>query len=268
MEHALRHALTNGELSMRYQPQISLTTGVVTGMEALLRWSHPKLGCISPTQFIALAEETGLIVPIGEWAFMTACCEGKALQDELGMDLTVSVNLSPRQFQQKNLVHVVENSLIKSGLPAGRLQIEITENMLMSNSEDILDKLQRMRQLGVRISIDDFGTGFCSFSYLLQYQVDRLKIDQSFVKKAGTDANAAAVVRTIIAMSHGLNIKVVAEGVETEEQLRFLLRRKCDEAQGYFIARPLAPEEFCEVVRTCGNKVPLRAIEPIREWVR
>jgi diguanylate cyclase (GGDEF)-like protein/PAS domain S-box-containing protein len=268
MEHALRHALRNGELSMRYQPQISLTTGAVTGMEALLRWTHPRLGCVSPAQFIALAEETGLIVPIGEWAFMTACCEGKALQDELGMDLTVSVNLSPRQFRQKNLVHVVENSLIKSGLPAERLQIEITENMLMSNSEDILDKLQRMRQLGVRISIDDFGTGFCSFSYLLQYQVDRLKIDQSFVKKAGTDANAAAVVRTIIAMSHGLNIKVVAEGVETEEQLRFLLRRKCDEAQGYFIARPMAPEEFCETVRACGNKITLRSIKPIMEWVR
>ena len=268
MEHALRHALTNGELSMRYQPQISLTTGVVTGMEALLRWTHPKLGSIAPTQFIALAEETGLIVPIGEWAFMTACCEGKALQDELGMDLTVSINLSPRQFQQKNLVHVVENSLMKSGLPPERLQIEITENMLMSNSEDVLGKLQRMRQLGVRISIDDFGTGFCSFSYLLQYQVDRLKIDQSFVKKAGTDANAAAVVRTIIAMSHGLNIKVVAEGVETEEQLRFLLRRKCDEAQGYYIARPMALEEFCDTVRTCGNKIPLRSVEPITEWVR
>jgi diguanylate cyclase (GGDEF)-like protein len=268
MEHALRHALANGELTMRYQPQISLTTGMVTGMEALLRWTHPKLGCIPPVQFIALAEETGLIVPIGEWAFMTACCEAKALQDELGMDLTVSINLSPRQFRQKNLVHVVENSLMKSGLPAERLQVEITENMLMSNSEDVLGKLQRMRQLGVRISIDDFGTGFCSFSYLLQYQVDRLKIDQSFVKKAGTDANAAAVVRTIIAMSHGLNIKVVAEGVETEEQLRFLLRRKCDEAQGYFIARPLAPEEFCEAVRTCGNKIPLRSIEPMTEWVR
>ena len=256
MEHALRHALANRELSVHYQPQISLTTGVVVGMEALLRWNHPKLGRISPAQFIPLAEETGLIVPIGEWAFMTACCEGKALQDELGMDLTVSVNLSPRQFQQKNLVHVVENSLAKSDLPAERLQIEITENMLMSNSEDILDKLQKMRELGVRISIDDFGTGFCSFSYLLQYQVDRLKIDQSFVKKAGTDANAAAVVRTIIAMSHGLNIKVVAEGVETDEQLRFLLRRKCDEAQGNFIGRPVAPEEFCEVVRAYSSQIP------------
>jgi diguanylate cyclase (GGDEF)-like protein/PAS domain S-box-containing protein len=268
MEHALRHALANGELNMHYQPQISLTTGAVTGMEALLRWTHPKLGCISPAQFIPLAEETGLIVPIGEWAFMTACCEGKALQDELGMDLTVSVNLSPRQFRQKNLVYVVENSLAKSGLSAEKLQIEITENMLMSNSEDILGKLQKMRELGVRISIDDFGTGFCSFTYLLQYQVDRLKIDQSFVKKAGIDANAAAVVRTIIAMSHGLNIKVVAEGVETDEQLRFLLRRKCDEAQGNFIGRPVAQEEFCEAVRTYSNQIPLRSIEPVSGWVR
>jgi diguanylate cyclase (GGDEF)-like protein len=268
MEHALRHALTNGELTMHYQPQISLTTGAVTGMEALLRWTHPKLGCISPTQFIPLAEETGLIVSIGEWAFMTSCCEGKALQDELGIDLTVSINLSPRQFQQKNLVHIVENSLAKSGLPAERLQIEITENMLMSNSEDVLDKLEKMRELGVRISIDDFGTGFCSFSYLLQYQVDRLKIDQSFVKKAGIDANAAAVVRTIIAMSHGLNIKVVAEGVETDEQLRFLVRRKCDEAQGNFIGRPVAQEEFCEAIRKYSNQIPLRSIESVGGWVR
>ncbi|MGH9596064.1 MAG: putative bifunctional diguanylate cyclase/phosphodiesterase [Edaphobacter sp.] len=262
MEHALRHALSKGELSLHYQPLVSLTTGAVTGMEALLRWNHPKLGRIAPGQFIPLAEETGLIVPIGEWAFMTACCEGKALQDELDMELTLSVNLSPRQFRQKNLVHVVQNSLVKSGLPPERLQIEITENMLMVNSEDVLGKLQRIRELGVRISIDDFGTGFCSFSYLLQYQVDRLKIDQSFVKKAGTDANAAAVVRTIIAMSHGLNIKVVAEGVETDEQLRFLMRRKCDEAQGNFLGRPVAPEEFCNAVRAYGNRTPLRSLEP------
>jgi diguanylate cyclase (GGDEF)-like protein/PAS domain S-box-containing protein len=255
MEHALRHALAKGELSMNYQPQISLTTGAVTGMEALLRWNHPKRGEISPAQFIALAEETGLIVPIGEWAFMTACCEGKALQEELGMDLTVSVNLSPRQFQQKNLVEVVEVALIKSGLPARNLEIEITENMLMVNSGDTLDKLQKMRELGVRISIDDFGTGFCSFSYLLQYQVDRLKIDQSFVKKSISDANAAAVVRAIIAMSHGLNIKVVAEGVETDEQLRFLQRRKCDEAQGHFIARPVAAKEFCSAVRSISSGI-------------
>jgi diguanylate cyclase (GGDEF)-like protein/PAS domain S-box-containing protein len=250
MEHALRHAVANGEMELHYQPQVSLMTGAVTGMEALLRWTHPRMGKIAPGQFIPLAEETGLIVPLGEWAFMTSCCEGKALQDELGMDLTVSVNLSPRQFQQKNLLQVIEHSLAKSGLAAKDLEIEITEGILMVNSHDNLDKLQKIRELGVRISIDDFGTGFCSFSYLLQYQVDRLKIDQSFVRQAETDTNAAAVVRTIIAMSHGLNIKVVAEGVETDEQLRFLLRKKCDEAQGNFLGLPVAARDFAAAVRT------------------
>jgi diguanylate cyclase (GGDEF)-like protein len=254
MEHALRHALANGELRLHYQPQVSLTTGLITGMEALLRWNHPKLGSVPPAQFIPLAEETGLIVPIGEWAFMMACTEGKALQDELGSDLTISVNLSPRQFQQRNIVQVIEHALTVSGLAARNLEIEITENMLMVNSDGNLDKLQRIRELGARISIDDFGTGFCSFSYLLQYQVDRLKIDQSFVKQAGTDPNAAAVVRTIIAMSHGLAIRVVAEGVETDDQLRFLMRRKCDEAQGNYIAGPVPANEFAAVVRA-GNGI-------------
>jgi diguanylate cyclase (GGDEF)-like protein/PAS domain S-box-containing protein len=255
MEHALRHAVANGEMELHYQPQVSLTTGAITGMEALLRWTHPRMGKISPAQFIPLAEETGLIVPIGEWAFMRSCCEGKALQDELGMELTVSVNLSPRQFQQKNLVQVIEHSLAKSGLAASHLEIEITEGILMVNSHDNLDKLQKIRELGARISIDDFGTGFCSFSYLLQYQVDRLKIDQSFVRQAETDVNAASVVRTIIAMSHGLNIKVVAEGVETDEQLRFLLRRKCDEAQGNFLGLPVAARDFAAAARSYYNNM-------------
>ncbi|WP_260704802.1 sensor domain-containing protein [Edaphobacter flagellatus] len=252
MEHALRHALANGELSLHYQPQLSLTTGMITGMEALLRWKHPRLGNVPPAQFIPLAEETGLIVPIGEWAFMTACREGKALQDEAGSDLTVSVNLSPRQLQQRNLVDVIAHALASSGLAARNLEIEITENMLMVNSDGNLEKLQKIRELGARISIDDFGTGFCSFSYLLQYQVDRLKIDKSFVKQAGTDPNAAAVVRTIIAMSHGLAIRVVAEGVETEEQLRFLMRRKCDEAQGNYIGLPVPAYEFTDSIRDCN----------------
>lgn len=244
MEHGLRHALANGELCLHYQPQVSLTTGLITGVEALLRWNHPKLGNVPPTQFIGLAEETGLIVSIGEWVFMTACREGKALQDEMGSDLTISVNLSPRQFQQRNLVQVIEHALAVSGLSARNLEIEITENILMVNSSGNLEKLQRIRELGVRISIDDFGTGFCSFSYLLQYQVDRLKIDRSFIKQAGTDPNAAAVVRTIIAMSHGLAIRVVAEGVESEEQLRFLMRRRCDEAQGNYLGFPVAAKDF------------------------
>ncbi|HEU4636454.1 MAG TPA: EAL domain-containing protein [Edaphobacter sp.] len=244
MEHALRHALANGELALHYQPQVSLTTGLITGVEALLRWNHPRLGKVPPSQFIPLAEETGLIVPIGEWVFMTACREGKALQDEMGSDLTISVNLSPRQFQQRNLVQVIEHALAVSGLAPRHLEIEITENILMVNSGPNLDKLQQIRELGTRISIDDFGTGFCSFSYLLQYQVDRLKIDRSFIKQAGTDPNAAAVVRTIIAMSHGLAIRVVAEGVESEEQLRFLMRRRCDEAQGNYLGYPVSAREF------------------------
>ncbi|MEO6816633.1 MAG: EAL domain-containing protein [Edaphobacter sp.] len=250
MEHALRHAIANEEIEMHYQPQVSLATGAITGMEALMRWTHPRMGKISPAQFIPLAEETGLIIPIGDWAFMVSCCEGKALQEELGVDLTISVNLSPRQFQQKNLLQVIEHCLAKSGLSASHLEIEITEGMLMVNNHDNLDKLQKIRELGVKISIDDFGTGFCSFSYLLQYQVDRLKIDQSFVRQAETDMNAASVVRTIIAMSHGLNIKVVAEGVETDEQLRFLLRRKCDEVQGNFLGVPVAARDFVAAART------------------
>jgi EAL domain-containing protein (putative c-di-GMP-specific phosphodiesterase class I) len=249
----LRHALANGELSLHYQPQVSLMTGNVIGMEALLRWTHPKLGSVSPSLFIPLAEETGLILPIGAWVFRTACCDAVRLREELGLDLSISVNLSPRQFQQKNLVQVIESALQASGLPAESLEIEITESMVMVNSETTLDKLQKMRELGVKVAIDDFGTGFCSFSYLLQYQVDRLKIDQSFVRQAVDDVNAAAVVRTIIAMSHGLNIKVVAEGVETEEQVRFLLRRRCDEAQGYFFSGPVPAAEFAMAVQAVSG---------------
>ncbi len=253
MEHALRHAVANRELSLHYQPQVSLANGNVVGMEALLRWTHPKLGQVPPSVFISLAEETGLIVPIGTWAFETACREAMRMRKELEIDLTISVNLSPRQFQQKNLLEVIENALQLSGLPPQSLEIEITENMVMLNSESNLDKLQKLRELGARIAIDDFGTGFCSFTYLLQYQVDRLKIDQSFVRQAVNDANAAAVVRTIIAMSHGLNMKVVAEGVESEEQLRFLLRRRCDEAQGRFFSGPVAVEDFAGAVRAMGH---------------
>ena len=258
LEHALRHALKNGELSLSYQPQISLVTGEVVGMEALLRWTHPKLGNISPAQFVPLAEETGLILLIGEWAMMTACREGKALRDELQIDLTLSVNLSPRQFQQKSLPEVIANALAQSGLPPESLEIEITENMLMINSPVTVETLEKIRNLGARVAIDDFGTGFCSFTYLLQYHVDRLKIDQSFVRRAVDDGNAAAVVRTIIAMSHGLNIKVIAEGVETEQQLRFLQRRRCDEAQGRYFSGPVPAAEIAAVVgslRETGSRL-------------
>lgn len=259
LERGLRHAIDNDELVLHYQPHVSLSTGAVIGMEALVRWMHPELGLLMPVHFIALAEETGLILPLGEWAVQRACREGKQLCDELGLDLTLSVNLSPQQFQQKDLTETIERAIRESGLPPQRLEVEITENTLMVNSAATLEKLQRLRELGVRIAIDDFGTGFCNFKYLLDYQVDRLKIDQQFVRQAAIDPNAAAVVRSIIAMSHGLNIRVVAEGVETEEQFRFLVRKRCDEAQGYFISRPIPAGDFAAAVRACGAVAALRS---------
>ncbi len=250
MESALRGALDRGELFVEYQPQTALPEGRVIGMEALLRWRHPQLGLVSPAHFIPMAEEMGLMPEFGAWAMQRACAEARLIQLETGRRLMVSVNLSPYQFHEGRLVESVKSALRTSGLEAEDLEIEITENTLMVNSTANLAMLQQIRELGVRLSIDDFGTGFSSFSYLLQYKVDRLKIDQSFVRQAVVDSNAASVVRTIIAMSHGLGIKVIAEGVETPEQLKFLLRRHCDEAQGYFFARPVGAKRFASTVET------------------
>jgi diguanylate cyclase (GGDEF)-like protein/PAS domain S-box-containing protein len=248
-EHDLRHALINGELSLNYQPQVSCVTGEVIGVEALLRWNHPRRGSIPPSQFIPLAEATGLIVPIGEWAIRTACHEGKELQDVLGREIVIAVNLSPRQFRQKTLTTQVGLALRESGLPARSLEIEITEQTLMSNSATTNETLMQLRKLGVKIAIDDFGTGFSSFSYLLQYEVDRLKIDRSFVNRSADDPNAAAIVRAIISMAHGLNLRVVAEGVETNGQLDFLLRRRCDEAQGFYFGKAVPANMVREQAR-------------------
>jgi diguanylate cyclase (GGDEF)-like protein/PAS domain S-box-containing protein len=258
-EHDLRHALINGELSLNYQPQVSCITGEVIGMEALLRWNHPRRGSIPPSHFIPLAEATGLIVPIGEWAIRTACHEGKELQDTLGRELVIAVNLSPRQFRQKNLASQVSMALRESGLAARCLEIEITEQTLMSSSATTNEALMQLRKLGVKIAIDDFGTGFSSFSYLLQYEVDRLKIDRSFVNRSANDPNAAAIVRAIISMAHGLNLKVVAEGVETDSQLNFLLRRRCDEAQGFYFGKPVPASMVREATRRIAEQ---RATEP------
>jgi diguanylate cyclase (GGDEF)-like protein/PAS domain S-box-containing protein len=262
-EHDLRHALINGELSLNYQPQVSCITGDVIGMEALLRWNHPRRGSIPPSQFIPLAEATGLIVPIGEWVTRTACHEGKELQDSFGRELVIAVNLSPRQFRQKNLAAQVGKALRESGLPARSLEIEITEQTLMSSTATTNEALMKLRELGVKIAIDDFGTGFSSFSYLLQYEVDRLKIDRSFVNRSVDDPNAAAIVRAIISMAHGLNLKVVAEGVETNGQLDFLLRRRCDEAQGFYFGKAVPASmvrESARLIHMRRDQTPARAI--------
>ncbi|HEX3571473.1 MAG TPA: EAL domain-containing protein [Acidobacteriaceae bacterium] len=253
-EHDLRHAMVNGELSLEYQPQVSCVTGDVIGVEALLRWTHPRRGNISPSQFIPLAEATGMILPIGEWTIRMACHEGKELHDRLGRELMIAVNLSPRQFRQKNLVTQVAAALRESGLPPHCLEFEITEQTLMSSSSATNETLMQLRKLGVKIAIDDFGTGFSSFSYLLQYEVDRLKIDRSFVHRLADDPNAAAIVRAIISMAHGLNLKVVAEGVETNGQLDFLLTRNCDEAQGFYFAEAVPAEEVMQIARTIQSR--------------
>ncbi len=248
MEGALRQALNHDELFLEYQPQVELPSGKVIGMEALLRWRHPRFGLVSPSHFIPMAEKTGLLPDFGIWAMHRACRDAKWIQDRLGRRVSLSVNLTPNQFEQKKLLKTIEEALAESRLAAEDLEIEIIENTLMINSTSNLKTLAMIRDLGVKLSIDDFGTGFCNFNYLLQYQVDRLKIDQSFVRQAASDSNAASVVRTVIAMSHGLGVTVIAEGVETREQLKFLMRRRCDQAQGYFFARPLSPERFVESV--------------------
>lgn len=265
MDTALRHALAREEMYLHYQPIVSLTTGRVVGMESLLRWHHPKLGVISPATFVPLAEETGQIVPIGEWALKQSCIQAKLLSEELGTDLSISVNLSPRQFEQPTLLDVIDEALQASGLAASQLQIELTENTLMINSASNLEKLRRIREMGARVAVDDFGTGFCSFSYLLQYPVDRLKIDQSFILKSTTEPNAATVVRTIVAMSHNLGIKVIAEGVETQEHLRFLADLRCDESQGFLLSRPVAASGFADAARAIHRMLEeFRKSEAIR----
>ena len=246
LEADLRKAVERKELSLHFQPQVDTRTHAVTGVEALLRWNHPVRGMVPPLTFIQAAEEGGMIVPIGEWVVRQACTEAKKMQDELGRRFTVAVNLSPRQMLQDNLVDVVRGALDESGLAPNDLELEITENTLMVASNETLQMLAQLRDLGVRLAVDDFGTGFSSFKYILEYKVDRLKIDRSFIAKCSADANAAAIVRTVIAMAHGLNMTVVAEGVETEEEVAFLQRRRCDQMQGYRFGRPVPMAELRE----------------------
>ena len=240
LEADLHRALERNELEVFYQPQINARTREITGFEALIRWNHPVRGLLLPAEFIQAAEESGLIVPIGEWVIRQACKEVRQMQLITGRRLKLAVNLSPRQILQTTLVPTVQDALLSTGLLPRDLELEITEHTLMISSPETVQVLADLRRLGVRLAVDDFGTGFSSFHYILQYKVDLLKIDRSFVANCASDASAAAVVRTIIAMSHGLNMTVVAEGVETEEQLAFLARRRCDEVQGFRFGRPVS----------------------------
>ena len=239
MESALRTALEDKEFEILYQPQISFENGQLVGMESLLRWNSAEFGRVGPNTFIPLAEETGLIVPIGEWVLLQSCKEVAALQRRLGVECSVAVNISPRQFQQKDFPATVERALHTSGLKPQQLELEITENLLMVDSEESLEIMQRVRKLGVRFAIDDFGTGFSNMGYITRFAVDRIKIDRSFISRCDVDENSRAVTAAIIALAHSLQIEVIAEGVESDQHVQMLRQMSCDQAQGYFYSQPL-----------------------------
>lgn len=250
MEKDLRLALEQEQFTLVFQPQVELASGKICGAEALIRWKHPEKGLVSPAEFISVAEETGQIVAIGEWVLRTACWRFAAWQKQGMTAFPVAVNLSIRQLRQPNLAELIESVLKESGLPAECLELEITEGIMMGDTKAAMEFLARMHALGVQMSIDDFGTGFSSLSYLKNLPVNKLKIDQSFVRDIETDESDAAIVRSIISLGHRLDLEVIAEGVETLEQLDFLRIRGCDEVQGYFFSRPLEADDFIRFVNS------------------
>lgn len=256
LEGMLRRALERGEFSLHYQPQVDLRTNRIFGCEALLRWNQPDLGMIGPAKFIPLAEETGLIVPIGEWIVRTACLQNKAWQNAGLPAITVAVNISARQFREKGLLQVVANILAESGLDPAQLEIEVTESVIMHDAQHVIATLQAFRDMGVLLSVDDFGTGYSSLSYLKRFPVDRLKIDQSFVRDVITDADDAAIAQAVITLGHTMNLRVIAEGVETREQLAFLRANQCDEMQGYFFGKPMPAHELGKLLESGRTLAP------------
>ncbi len=261
LETSLRGALLNDELALYYQPKVDLHSGKVFGAEALIRWRHPLLGMVSPADFIPLAEETGLIVPIGEWVIETACRQLKAWQNEGLPDISLAVNVSPRQFQHANLAKVVTQALRLNEVAAQYLDLEVTESAAMRDPEQTIAILRQLKEIGVKISLDDFGTGYSSLNYLKRFPIDTLKIDQSFVRDITTDPDDAAIALSVISLAHSLKHRVIAEGVESEAQLRFLRKHRCDEMQGYYFSRPLATEDFSVLLRE-GRKLDLGSISP------
>jgi len=248
LENDLRRALERNELAVFYQPQARMDNGEIIGAEALVRWFHPTRGMVSPLEFIPMAEETGLIIAIGEWVLRTACAQMRNWMDKGMGHLRVAVNLSVSQLLEKDFASTVEQVLFDTGLPAKMLELEITESTLMEHAQDTLAILDRLRSLGVRLTIDDFGTGYSSLSYLKRFPVDIIKIDRSFVRDTPGDADDAAIVKGIIALAHSLRLEVVAEGVETREQLEFLRAQSCDILQGFYLSKPIPAQQLEEEI--------------------
>jgi diguanylate cyclase (GGDEF)-like protein len=258
LETSLRQALERAELTLHYQPQLCLRSGRLVGLEALLRWKHPERGLVSPARFIPLAEQTGLIVPIGEWVMRTACTQAVEWIRSGLRDFFVAVNISARQFSAADLPALVERTLRQTGLDSGYLELEVTESVAMHDVGRTVATLRALHRLGVKLSIDDFGTGYSSLSYLKRFPVDRLKVDQSFVRNIATDDDDAAIVQAIVALAHSLDLAVIAEGVETEEQRGLLAALGCEQIQGYLISRPLPAVELTSFLAPHGaRRVPL-----------
>ncbi len=255
LEGMLRRALERGELTLHYQPQVDLRTNRIFGCEALIRWNQPDLGMVGPAKFIPLAEETGLIVPIGEWVVRTACLQTKAWQNAGLPAITVAVNISARQFREANLLRLVAKILAETGLDPRRLELEVTESVIMRDAQHVIAELQAFRDMGVSLSVDDFGTGYSSLSYLKRFPVDRLKIDQSFVRDITANADDAAIAQAVITLGHTMNLRVIAEGVETPAQLAFLRSNGCDEMQGYLFGKPMPAHEFEKLLES-GRTLP------------
>ena len=249
LEYDLRYALKRRQLRLNYQPQMDLDSGRLIGVEALLRWLHPERGLIAPCEFIPLAEETGLIVPIGEWVLRSACSRATAWQAQGLEPVRVAVNLSARQFLRSDLAGIVAQAIRDSGLAPSCLELEITESLLMSDVEGAISTLGALKTMGVQIAVDDFGTGYSSLSYLKRLPLDRLKIDRSFVRDISTDSDDAAIALAVIAMAHSLRLRVLAEGVETPEQLAFLRASQCNEIQGFYISQPLSAGKTTDLLR-------------------
>src|SRR5713226_6438513 len=264
MESSLRRAVEHNEFLLHYQPKLDLRTGAIAGVEALVRWQHPDWGMVSPAQFIPLAEETGLIVQIGEWVLKAACEQNKQWRDQGIPALRVAVNLSARQFAQKTLLSDVARTIAQSGLTPDCLELEITESLVMTNPEHATETLHKLKAMGITLSIDDFGTGYSSLAYLKRFPIDCVKIDRSFIKDIPTEADDMAITKGVIALGHSLRLKVVAEGVETVEQQDFLRSNDCDEMQGYLFSKPLPAEEVTALLKSHSQKPNLNVVEPRR----
>ncbi len=253
LENELHDALQREELLLHYQPQVALHNGRVIGVEALLRWQNPNRGLVSPAKFIPIAEESGLIISIGEWVLRTACTQNKVWQADGLPPLKMAVNLSARQFKQQNLVKMVAQVLKETRLDPTYLELELTESLMMENVQQALTMLQQFHDMGISLSLDDFGTGYSSLNYLKRFPIHELKIDQSFVRDLVLNSDDAAITKAIISLAHSLQLSVIAEGVETQEQLDYLKTNGCDEIQGYYFSRPLPADALTKLLQEGHN---------------